>query len=449
MSAILTSAGTRLRCKSMIRHLWFLCILLTAPSLMADEKELRIPRPGATWTAAPPPTAAPTPTFEAADLEAMRDPRLIQIGDLWHCYYTLRTEKEGAVYCRTSANLKAWSAPKMVAAGSKAAAFGVALVVQPEPGQFYLFRGQSIAKKAVARVYFSQDPMNFGTDKNADALHAVCNLPMALRDVYQSDGKWFIKAQRNGGLQVAALDWQPLVGRAARPDKKDVIRVALFDDYGSFGKGVPRVKELLSSVGGVELTLFKPDFLSRNGLRDYDVVIFTGGSGSKQANTIGLAGREAVRRFVHGGGGYIGICAGNYLACDGFSWGVKVLDAKTKSSKWMRGQGDVQVEFTELGRQILGMPAGLLPVRYANGPVFQPADKDEIGDFQPLAIFRTELAENGSPVGVMTGSAAMVAGSYGKGRVLCSSPHPEQTQGMEQFIERAVRWAGSSDAAGQ
>ncbi|MCB1209434.1 MAG: hypothetical protein KDK97_08915 [Verrucomicrobiales bacterium] len=353
------------------------------------------------------------------------------------------------MYCRTSPNLKEWSAPKMVAAGSKAAAFGVALVVQLKAGQFYLFRGQSISKKAVARVYYSENPMDFGTDKNADALHAVCSLPVALRDVFQSDGKWFLKAQREGTLQMASLNWQPVIGREARSEKKDLIRVALFDDYGSFGKGVPRVKELLSGVQGVDLTVFKPDFLSRNGLRDFDVVIFTGGSGSKQANTIGLSGREAVRRFVHDGGGYIGICAGNYLACDGFSWGVKVLDAKTKSSKWMRGQGDVQVEFTDLGRKILGMPSGLLPVRYANGPVFQAANKDEIGDFQPLAIFRTELAENGSPVGAMTGSAAMVAGNYGKGRVLCSSPHPEQTQGMEAFIERAVRWVGGSDAPGQ
>jgi glutamine amidotransferase-like uncharacterized protein len=325
------------------------------------------------------------------------------------------------------------------AAASKADS---AAVVQLHPGEFYLFRSQQNGKKSGTRVYHSRDPRDFGSDSNADAHHFVCSLPVLITNVLQREGKWFAT---NSKGQTAPLTWEPLRGREERTEKRDVIRVALFDDFGSFGKGVPRVTELLKPVKDIELTVFKPAFLSDNGLHDFDVVIFTGGSGSKQANTIGLAGREAVRRFVHDGGGYIGICAGNYLACDGFSWGVKVLDAKTKSSKWMRGKGDVQVEFTELGRQILGTTEGQHPVRYANGPVFQPANQEEIGDFKPLAIFRTELAENGSPVGAMVGAAAMVAGDYGKGRVFCSSPHPEQTQGMEGIVERAVRWVANRE----
>ena len=67
---------------------------------------------------------------------------------------------------------------------------------------------------------------------------------------------------------------------------------------------------------------------------------FSGGSGSRQANTIGLAGRENVQRFVKAGGGYVGICAGAYLACAGFNWGIGILNAKTPSSLWERGQGD-------------------------------------------------------------------------------------------------------------
>ena len=31
-------------------------------------------------------------------------------------------------------------------------------------------------------------------------------------------------------------------------------------------------------------------------------------------------------------------------------------------------------------------------------------------------------------------------GKFGKGRVICSSPHPEQTVGLEKFAESAVRW---------
>ena len=220
------------------------------------------------------------------------------------------------------------------------------------------------------------------------------------------------------------------------------IQVALFDDVGSFGRGVPSVKEQLAKAKDISVTVLKAEGIQA-GLDGYNVVIFTGGSGSKQAKAIGDSGREVVKKFVENGGGYIGICAGAYLACDGFSWGLHVLDAKTPSSKWMRGKGDVKIEFTGKGREILGLPSGQLDIRYANGPILVPAKNDGIADFEPLAFFRTEFAEHESPKGVMINSAAIVSGSFGKGRLIVSSPHPEQTPGMEGLIEHAVRWVSA------
>jgi len=111
--------------------------------------------------------------------------------------------------------------------------------------------------------------------------------------------------------------------------------------------------------------------------------------------------------------------------------GAKILDAKTVSSKWKRGVGQVKIEPTGKGREILGFPAGQLDIRYANGPIYKAAESPAIPDFEPLALFRTELAENDSPKGAMVNSPAMVAGTFGKGRVICSSPHPEQTAGWK------------------
>jgi hypothetical protein len=217
------------------------------------------------------------------------------------------------------------------------------------------------------------------------------------------------------------------------------LRVALFDDAGSAGKGVPRVQELLGKVKDIQLTVMKAADIQA-GLEGYDVVIFTGGSGSKQAATIGDKGREQVHKFVENGGGYVGICAGAYLACDGFSWGLHVLNAKTPSSKWQRGHGDVKLEFTEAGQKTLGFPAGEMDVHYWNGPILIPAGDKALEEFEPLAFFRSEFAEHDSPKGVMVNSAAIVRGKFGKGRVLVSSPHPEQTPGMDGFVEHAVRW---------
>ena len=224
------------------------------------------------------------------------------------------------------------------------------------------------------------------------------------------------------------------------------IRVALYDADGSFGKGVPRVTEQLMKEKDVELVIVKPEEIAAGKLTGFHVVIFTGGSGSKQGNAIGEEGRVKVREFVEAGGGYIGICAGAYLACSGFSWGVKVLDAKTASPKWRRGEGTVKLELTERGRELFGTPTGQFGVRYANGPILAPAKLESLPDFEPLAYFRTELAKNDTPVGLMVNSPAIVAGTCGKGRVLVSSPHPEQTEGLEHFVPKAVRWvAGKAE----
>lgn len=323
------------------------------------------------------------------------------------------------------------------------AAPGTDVVELAKDGGFYRFQAVDEGGKPGTKVYFAEERQALDASTNLDALHWIATLPVAVVQVMRRGQEWFVTARRDGvaGLHTAALAWEPPPRTVARDKSLPGIRVALYDDYGSFGKGVPVVSAQLARAAGIEVVTFKPEFLHAGGLRDFDVVIFTGGSGSKQANKIGLTGREQVTRFVRSGGGYIGICAGNYLACEGFSWGVGVLDAKTKSSKWARGVGEVKIEFTPKGREILGMPAGQMDIRYANGPVFAPALDDSIGDFEPLALFRTELAKNGSPVGAMVNSAAMAAGDCGQGRVLVSSPHPEQTAGMENFIERAVRWA--------
>ncbi|MEI9894965.1 MAG: BPL-N domain-containing protein [Chthoniobacter sp.] len=223
------------------------------------------------------------------------------------------------------------------------------------------------------------------------------------------------------------------------------IRGALYDDAGAAGQGVPGVQEILRHAGGYEVTIFKAGDIPTGVLEKKDVVIFTGGSGSKEGTTIGEAGREAVRKFVRDGGGYLGICAGAYLACSKFTWGLGLLDAQTVSSKWRRGVGDVQLEITPAGQRLSALSAEKRSVHYANGPIIQPAGRTDLAPYEPLALFRTELAEHDSPIGAMVNTPAIVQGHFGKGRVIISSPHPEQTPGLEIIVERAVHWLATGD----
>ncbi|MDB6138478.1 MAG: biofilm synthesis protein PgaB, partial [Verrucomicrobiaceae bacterium] len=156
-----------------------------------------------------------------------------------------------------------------------------------------------------------------------------------------------------------------------------------------------------------------------------------------------LSGRAQVHRFVEAGGGYVGICAGAYLACSGFSWGVHVLNAKTPSPLWERGHADLEIETTKAGQDILGLPAKAAVI-YHNGPVLIPGLQKDMPVYEPLVFFRTEVAKTPKQAGLQINTPAMVRSTFGKGRVLVSSPHPEQTPGMEHWLEHAVRAVAGS-----
>ena len=230
---------------------------------------------------------------------------------------------------------------------------------------------------------------------------------------------------------VAILLFTLGLGAAELPD----IKVAVYDDKGATGKGIPCVTDIMSKTADVRLTRLKGADIAAGGLKGYDLVMFTGGIGSAEAAGLGEKGREEVRDFVRNGGGYVGICAGAYLACSGFEWGVGILNAKTVSSKWRRGQGEVKIEGEAFGQKLTERG-----VRYANGPIIKADVRKDLPGFETLVSFRTELAENDTPVGVMVGSPAMVRSTYGLGRVFVSSPHPEQTAGLENLVVQALRW---------
>jgi predicted deacylase len=218
------------------------------------------------------------------------------------------------------------------------------------------------------------------------------------------------------------------------------IRLAVYDAGGTGGTGAAKIIAQVGKQPGAIVARICGEDIRGGALDQFNVLAVPGGSGGKEAASISDDGRARIRKFVEDGGGYIGICAGAYLATSGFSWGLKILDAKTASPKWMRGTGLVKLELTPRGCEILGNHNGEFDCKYANGPILVPAQVESLPDYEPLAFFRTELAKNDTPVGIMVNSPAIVAGRCGKGRVIAISPHPEQQPGLEDFIPRAAAW---------
>ena len=227
----------------------------------------------------------------------------------------------------------------------------------------------------------------------------------------------------------------------APPVKTRELKVGIYRGPGSPQGGVDSVSNVLKPFPQVKVVVLSEQDVATLNLSSYDVLVFPGGSGSGQSKGIGAAGLKNVRDFVSNGGGYVGICGGAYLACSGFSWGLGILNAGTVSSKWMRGQAMLDLELAPAGPEILGDVKGTFKVRYHNGPILKPDDRTDIPPYTTVTIFKNEVADNGTPAGVQVNSPAHVISTFGKGRVFISSPHPENTPGLENFIPRGIFWA--------
>jgi len=227
------------------------------------------------------------------------------------------------------------------------------------------------------------------------------------------------------------------------------IHVGIYDDGGVGGTGRMRVEEQAADWPVIRTVRFDGQDIRSGACEGFDVLVFSGGSGGGQANSLGEDGKERVVQFVENGGVYIGICAGAYLACsDGPQYGLGLVNVRTKSSKWRRGKTDVVVEITPAGAETFALDGPTeMPIRYANGPIWQPADNDELPEAEVLGWYRTEIAENDTPEGIMVDSPALIRGPYGNGVAYAFSCHPEQTDESAEFVVRAILAARSLEPA--
>jgi len=248
-------------------------------------------------------------------------------------------------------------------------------------------------------------------------------------------------------LKMAACErWRMVPARQAGKDHTQPLRVAIYNGPGTGNKALALLRTVAARQRGLARCVpVGPDDISDGALDQFDVVVFPGGSGSKQAAGIGKVGHDAVRKFVRNGGGYVGICAGAYLATYKYSWGLKIIDARTVDSKhWNRGTGMVKIDLTDAGRTVLGGPSRQMDIYYGQGPLLAPAKADDLPDYQTLAHYRSEIAKNGAPTGVMANTPAVIASTFGRGRVICFSPHfekPQSEKGADALVRRALQWA--------
>jgi len=225
------------------------------------------------------------------------------------------------------------------------------------------------------------------------------------------------------------------------------LQVAIFDGPG-VSESIERVEEDLRRATQFHVQRISIDQITSGSLTGMHVVVFPGGSGGGQGRGLGKVGRNKVREFVHAGGGYVGICAGAYLASADYEWSLNLLDARVLDRRhWARGFGNVELTVSPDAAELLKLPARAI-LYYHQGPLLAPAGKPDIPDFREWAKFATEVTKEGVPGGVMPGTTAIASGGFGAGRVLAISPHPERTDKWNHVLPAAVSWVAGKSALG-
>jgi hypothetical protein len=224
------------------------------------------------------------------------------------------------------------------------------------------------------------------------------------------------------------------------------LRVAIFSDPTGGSTDADCIQatvSILSTNSGFAPSTISAASIRTGGLAAYDVVMFPGGGGTAQATALQQTGCAAVEQFVANGGGYVGTCAGAYLAALGYnpqtSW-LQIVDAQIIDvTHWNRGVGFAQVHIVCTNNPILAGFSEYITARYVNGPLLGPGNSPNLPDYEEDAVYVTDIHDNG-PAGIMPGTTCMTCSTYQWGRCVLFSFHPELTPGLEQLDARAVKW---------
>lgn len=223
-------------------------------------------------------------------------------------------------------------------------------------------------------------------------------------------------------------------------DDPRFIDIALYTGEGA-SQTRSKLLENLRAKADVRVHERTAEQIRQGKLKGMEIVLQPGGTGGGQGRALGEEGRQAIRKFVADGGGYIGICAGAYLATCHYDWSLHILDAHVIDREhWARGTGTVDIALSESAKEFFATDKTTAAVRYANGPLLGPGNDEKLNNYETLATYSGEIAKNGAPTGVMPGTTAIAKGSYENGKVICFSCHPESSEGQQFMLHEAIKW---------
>ena len=192
---------------------------------------------------------------------------------------------------------------------------------------------------------------------------------------------------------------------------------------------------------GFEARAITAEEVQEKKLEGIDIFIIGGGSGTAFNKSLGPEGGKIVQEFVRKGGGAMGSCAGGYAFVNGHNEALKYISiAKANTydfanNRWARGEGVVEVSPADGHYRTLNM-------FYANGPLWTISPDQGSDHTVALAKYKGDIKKGDDPGGVMPGTPAILGGTFGDGRYVLFSAHPEFKKGLgnNPLVADAARW---------
>ena len=205
-----------------------------------------------------------------------------------------------------------------------------------------------------------------------------------------------------------------------------VKKVGLFVDDGCRNCGVLQWARLVHYSPQFELHLLMAEDIRNGGLDGLDLLICPGGGSSRQLRAMEESGRDAVKKFIFSGGAYLGICAGCYNVLNNPDR-LQLLPFEF-FNQGSGGTAVLTVEFDAAGAGVLDIAPGTYDIRYADGPLLRRSEKDCSGTGEVMAVYRNSVSGAGQECYDFNNTPAVVCGSYGKGKIVALSCHPEANE---------------------
>jgi glutamine amidotransferase-like uncharacterized protein len=211
------------------------------------------------------------------------------------------------------------------------------------------------------------------------------------------------------------------------------IKVLIFNGEGVMEESVEGLEDSLNDTNNQNLTPYyhfnytTTNVINSKTLSSYDVLIMPGGNASTYLDSDAIDS-QAIKQFVSGGKGYLGICAGAYVASNYVDdyypgWGI-ASDVNSKNENY---EGMLSVSMTSYGIRVLS-ESSLQNLHMENGPAMYTNNSQ---------IIMATFADNKTGYQNYT---AILGENYGNGRVLLSGPHPEMNPQNPELLANMIVW---------